>query len=241
MALRRFVARRGTPTEIWSDNGTAFVGANRELRTLYASATSNYAANEKINWRFLPPSAPFMGGAWERLVRNVRTALRVTLTERAPSDEVLRTLLAEAEALVNARPLTHVSSDSTSEEALTPAHFLLGASSGRPIPATMTEADLLSRSSWRRAMRLTDHFWRRWVREYLPTLVPRSSNGEAPNIAVGDLVVIADGNLPRGSWPRGRVTALFPGRDGIVRVADVATTAGVLRRPLKKLVRIPAN
>ncbi|XP_073967443.1 uncharacterized protein [Choristoneura fumiferana] len=241
MALRRFVARRGTPTEIWSDNGTAFVGANRELWTLYASATSNYAANEKINWRFLPPSAPFMGGAWERLVRNVRTALRVTLTERTPSDEVLRTLLAEAEALVNARPLTHVSSDSTSEEALTPAHFLLGSSSGRPIPATMTEADLLSRSSWRRAMRLTDHFWRRWVREYLPTLVPRSSNGEAPSIAVGDLVLIADGNLPRGSWPRGRVTALFPGRDGIVRVADVATTAGVLRRPLKKLVRIPAN
>ena len=32
MAVERFVSRRGTPAIIWSDNGTTFVGAEKELR-----------------------------------------------------------------------------------------------------------------------------------------------------------------------------------------------------------------
>lgn len=238
MSLRRFIARRGTPAEIWSDNGTAFVGANRELRRLYAEATAQYATSEKINWRFIPPAAPFMGGSWERLVKSVKVALKVTLTERAPTDEVLRTLLAEAEALVNSRPLTHVTVDDNSEEALTPTHFLLAASSGRPIPATVSDSDFASRSSWRKAVRLADHFWQRWVKEYLPTLIPRRGRGEVPEVAVGDVVLIADPNSPRGTWPRGRVTAVFPGPDGVIRVADVRTLMGIMRRPLRKLVKL---
>ncbi|XP_063629855.1 uncharacterized protein LOC134801251 [Cydia splendana] len=239
MSLRRFTARRGTPSELWSDNGTAFVGASRELRRLYDDATSQFAAAQRINWRFIPPAAPFMGGCWERLVKSVKTALKVTLTERAPTDEVLRTLLAEAEALVNSRPLTHVSVDPQSEESLTPMHFLLGSSSGRPLPVTSSETDLLSRTSWRKAVGLSEHFWRRWLKEYLPTLTPRRGRGEVPQIAVGDLVLIADGNSPRGSWPRGRITAVFPGPDGIIRVADVHSLGGVLRRPLRKLIKLP--
>uniref|UniRef100_A0A182XPY2 Integrase catalytic domain-containing protein n=1 Tax=Anopheles quadriannulatus TaxID=34691 RepID=A0A182XPY2_ANOQN len=50
MAIRRFVSRRGPPTEIFSDNGTNFVGANAHT-----------------TWRFNPPSAPHMGGVWERM------------------------------------------------------------------------------------------------------------------------------------------------------------------------------
>lgn len=237
MCLRRFIAKRGTPSQIYSDNGTSFVGANRQLRALYNEAVADYAANEKIEWIFIPPSAPFMGGAWERLVKSVKLALKVTLRERAPTDEVLATLLAEAEALVNARPLTHVSPDAADPEALTPSHLLLGSSSGRPIPAQLSDSDLCSRSGWRRALRLADHFWRRWVMEYLPTLAPRRVRGlPTPTISIGDPVLIADGDLPRGTWPRGIVSRTFPGRDGVIRVVDIRTAAGTLRRPLKKVV-----
>ena len=38
--LRRFVARRGKPTNIWSDHGTNFVGAAQQLSELYASDIS---------------------------------------------------------------------------------------------------------------------------------------------------------------------------------------------------------
>ncbi|XP_059058147.1 uncharacterized protein LOC131851643 [Achroia grisella] len=212
MALRRFIARRGTPSEIHSDNGTSFVGANRELRALYSEVTSNFAAGEMIKWKFIPPSAPFMGGSWERLVRSVKTALKVTLGNniRSPTDEVFSTLLCEAEALVNSRPLTHVACDPQYPEALTPSHFLLGYSSGRPIPANLTDSDICSRAGWRRALRMADHFWKRWITEYLPTLSPRKFVGKVPQVSIGDIVIVVDGTLPRGTWPKGRITAMYP-------------------------------
>jgi transposase InsO family protein len=89
MAFRRFIARRGTPTTLYSDNQTAFVRASRELAQLYEQPVQEFAANERITWKCIPPSAPFMGGCWERLVRSVKTALSATLTQRAPSEEVL--------------------------------------------------------------------------------------------------------------------------------------------------------
>lgn len=101
MALRRFIARRGCPTRIHSDNGTAFVSASNILPDLY-----DFSVNRGIDWKFIPPSSPFMGGCWERLVGSVKTSLKFTLKDRTPRMEVLHTLLLEVEAIVNARPLT---------------------------------------------------------------------------------------------------------------------------------------
>ncbi|XP_052758002.1 uncharacterized protein LOC128202280 [Galleria mellonella] len=239
MSLRRFIGRRGVPTEIWSDNGTAFVGANHLLKSLYGAEMELFAANECISWKFIPPSAPFMGGSWERLVRSVKTAMQVTLKERTPSDEILLTLLIEAEALINSRPLTHVPSDPDQSEALTPFHFILGTSSGKPIPARLEDRDLCSRAGWKRALRLADHFWSRWVKEYLPTLLPRRGQGIAPRVNVGDLVPVVDDQQPRGTWLRGIITAIYRGQDSIARIAEVRTPIGLFRRPMRKLVPLP--
>lgn len=236
MCLKRFISRRGKPAKILSDNGTAFTGANNILKR----AMSEVSAEQKIVWSFIPPSSPHMGGAWERLVKSVKVALHAILQERNPKEELLYTALLEAEALVNSRPLTHVSFDPGDQEALTPFHFILGSSSPyHPIPVTTDDGDFLGRSDWRKSQRLADMFWRRWVKEYLPTLAPRQSPPKGDNtVTVGDLVLILDGSLPRGTWPRGRVAAVYPGRDGIIRVADVITAGGRLRRPLVKLVKL---
>ncbi|XP_059045303.1 uncharacterized protein LOC131841083 [Achroia grisella] len=238
MCLKRFISRRGTPDKIYSDNGTAFVGSNNILK-----AMSEEGANTGITWSFIPPAAPHMGGAWERLVRSVKTALKVILRDRAPRDEVLHTALIEVEALVNSRPLTHVPLDPSSP-ALTPFHFILGESSPyHPVPVILDESDFLGRSDWRKAQCLADMFWSRWVKEYLPTLIPRRSPGQnrEQTVTVGDMVLIVDPSLPRGTWPLGRIATVFPGRDGIVRVAEVSTSGGILRRPLKRLVKLPVD
>ncbi|GBP48985.1 hypothetical protein EVAR_35606_1 [Eumeta japonica] len=118
------------------------------------------------------PGAPNMGGAWERLVRSVKTALAATLRERSPREEVLHTLLLEAEHIVNSRPLTEVDVEPAEAEGLTPNHFLIGRSCGAAAAGHFDDNVLFGPANWRTCQRLADHFWQRWLREYLPTLVP---------------------------------------------------------------------
>ncbi|XP_070172315.1 uncharacterized protein [Polyergus mexicanus] len=66
-ALNRFSSRRGLPQAIYSDNGTTFVGADRELskayrKTLRDPQLLNITAGDNISWHFIPPSAPHFGG-----------------------------------------------------------------------------------------------------------------------------------------------------------------------------------
>ncbi|XP_029160290.1 uncharacterized protein LOC114932289 [Nylanderia fulva] len=70
-ALRRFVSRRGLCTDIYSDCGTTFIGADRTLRELFKASTSEShhiarAANTQgIRWHFNPPAASHFGDLWE--------------------------------------------------------------------------------------------------------------------------------------------------------------------------------
>ncbi|GBP27999.1 hypothetical protein EVAR_83630_1 [Eumeta japonica] len=145
----RMIARRGCPTEIWSDNGTNLRGAARELHNIFNENMKTEANLKTIRWRFIPPGAPFMGGAWERLIRSVKNSLNTVLLTKNPTEEVLNTLLAEVEYTVNNRPLTYVTTDPEAPESLTPNHFLLGGSAAAPAPGTFNESDLNSRAQWR--------------------------------------------------------------------------------------------
>lgn len=240
MALRRMIARRGTPSVIYSDNGTNLRGADNELRRslieLNRSKLHEDGTVRGIEWRFIPPGAPEMGGAWERMIRTVKTALKVVLKERAPHPETLSTFITEVEALVNSRPITYVSCDPNYPEALTPNHFLLGTSSNGPALGIYDNDDLCLRKQWRIAQRLTDMFWSRWLKEFLPTLLPRFKwNKEQRSLRDGDFVLLIEPNLDRGSWRHGVVSATHGGDDGRIRVVDVRTRTGVVRRPVTRV------
>ena len=131
MALRRFVARRAaTPRAIWCDNGTNLVAGEKEIRQSLAEWNQAQIADELsqrgIEWNFIPPAASHMGGVWERLVASTKRALRVVLGSQCVADDVLQTVLAEVEFVINSRPLTYVSADVKDAEPLTPNHFLVG-------------------------------------------------------------------------------------------------------------------
>lgn len=121
MAFRRFIARRGAPLEVYSDNGTCFVGASRRLKKEIREINEKCAAtftNARTSWIFNPPAAPHMGGLWERMVRSVKTAMQALGDGlRHPTEETFETIVLEAEAIVNSRPLTYVGLDSGDQEA----------------------------------------------------------------------------------------------------------------------------
>ncbi|XP_051159838.1 uncharacterized protein LOC127280693 [Leptopilina boulardi] len=243
MALRRMMSRRGQPSVIFTDNGTNFVGASREIKTAFTEMEKNqqlqFAAENKIKWVFTPPIAPHMGGAWERLVRSVKVSLRAILTEQAPKEELLSTLFAEVEHCINSRPLTHVSLDPQEKEALTPNHFLIGSSSGKAICARFRGVTECTKSQWLKAQRLADQFWERWLKEYVPTMIARQKwTEETDPLEVGDVVLVAHPQETRSSWPRGIIEAVYPGPDGRIRVVMVKTARGKFRRPTTGLIRI---
>lgn len=209
MCMRNFMARRGVPLRAFSDNGTNFHGTNNELKSMWQGVDKDKLANEftnsNIEWTFNPPSAPHMGGSWERLVQSVKKVLVQIKPSRTPSDELLRSLLIEVEAVVNARPLTYIPTDHD-EEALTPNHFLFGSSNGlKPVGDFSNEAATL-RKNWMTVQQISNSFWKRWVREYMPTLTRRSKwFSNVKPIQVNDVVIIVDENNPRNCWPKGIV------------------------------------
>ncbi|XP_055603880.1 uncharacterized protein LOC129752114 [Uranotaenia lowii] len=103
LCIRRFIARRGAPAEIYSDNGTNFRGAANELQKQLLEVNQGCAetfTNTNTNWFFNPPAAPHTGGVWERLVRSVKTALEALHdVPRVPDDETFETIILEAESL----------------------------------------------------------------------------------------------------------------------------------------------
>lgn len=235
LCLQNFIARRGMPSTIYSDNGTNFHGANNELQLLWKQVQSN-CNHWEIEWRFNPPAAPHMGGSWERLVGSVKRILVQTMPSRNPTDELLHAYLIEAEHTVNSRPLTFVSLETTDDEALTPNHFLLGSSNGRKPPGEFTEKDLVNRKNWRKSQMLANQFWKKWISDYLPTITRRTKwFKNTPSIKEGDVVLIVDENLPRNTWPKGRVISTRTGKDGVVRSATIQTERGIYNRPVVKL------
>ncbi|XP_028413086.1 uncharacterized protein LOC114535945 [Dendronephthya gigantea] len=102
-ALRRFVARRGQPEEMRSDNGGNFVKGEKELRQAVNdwNQTQIHEAllQQHVKWTFNPPAGSHHGGVWERCIRTVRKVILATLKERQLDEESLNTLMCEVESV----------------------------------------------------------------------------------------------------------------------------------------------
>jgi hypothetical protein len=239
MALMRFISRRGPPKEMFSDNGTNFVGADNELRQVVQRVPHQQVGDSLLNydiqWQFQPPACSHRGGVWERLIRSVRRILSAISKEQVVTDESLTTFLAEVERIMNCRPIAPVSDDHTANMALTPNDILLL----RPGRALIPEAILCLdqyRKHWKQALHLSNVFWKRWSREYLHLLQLRQKwQFKERNFEVGDVVLIASADCKRFEWPLARVTLTYPDSDGVVRKVDVKTSRGESTRDIRSL------
>jgi len=146
---------------------------------------------------------------------------------------MLQTFMAKVWGILNSRPLTPASSDLKHLEPLTPNHLLLLPS--LPVGSFGKEASYRKRR--RRQIRyMSDIFWKRWLKEYLPTLQERAKwMKPRRSLAIGNLVLTADENVHHGKWPVSKVIDVFRGKDGYVRSATVQTSLTVLTRPVTKL------
>jgi hypothetical protein len=242
-AISRFIARRGPPKILHSDQGTNMTSADKELRSALGWSDDAMAAAlspRRIEWRFNAPHCSHRGGLWERLIRSARVILRALIKQQLLSDEGLSTVLCEVERILNDRPITQVSSDPRDPVALTPADLLL--LRGNTCQSLCRQdPDPPLRRWWRQAQYVADVFWRRWIREYVPQLIARQKwHTKSRDLRMGDLVLVADHNLPRGQWPLGIIQTATPGRDGLVRSVTIRTTKSTLKRPVTQVALLEA-
>jgi len=236
-ALDRFISLRGKPSVIYSDNGTNYVGAERELRVFYESLqgsdVGDHLAKDAIGWSFSPPHGPHFGGIWESVVKSAKHHLKRVLGSNSFTIEEMMTVLAKIGACLNSRPLCPMSNNPDDLEVLTPGHFLIG----RPLNAVphpdVTSLKWNSMDRWQKVHQIAQLFWERWSQEYLAELQRRSKwIKDQPNLKVGDVVVIKEDNLVPAKWKLGRVVEAIVGSDGKVRVVNLRTESGLLKRPV---------
>lgn len=229
-ALRRFFAIRGPAKQLRSDCGTNFIAASKELKLTkqqQGPSIQRYLSDQGCSWEFNPPYSSHMGGSWERMIGVARRIFdSILLQEHVHlSHEVLCTFMCEVSAIINARPLTPVSTDPDAPFPLTPTTLLTQKGAVPPPPGNFSDKDL-HQSQWRQVQALASTFWTRWRREYLPTLQSRRKwVGAHRNLQQGDVVLLKDSQAARNEWPLALVTTTYPSQDGKVRKVEVKTAA----------------
>ena len=205
-----------------------------------------YLAKQEIKWQYNLAKAPFSGGFFERLVRSVKSSLKKCVGNATLSYDELNTVIIQIEAVLNARPLTYLYTDSI-EEALTPSHLIIGRRILN-LPDTFLEEDedaqvtgKTARSRQFYLSQVLTHYWKRWKREYLVDLREchnlKSRGQNTPVIKQGDIVTIEDEHQRnRLLWKLGRVRSIIKDSEGVPRGAQVRTSNGnIIQRPLQKL------
>nr|XP_047137485.1 uncharacterized protein LOC124813988 [Hydra vulgaris] len=229
-SLRRFIAKRGAPGEITSDNGSHFI----------SKVTQDFISSRGISWHFNPPAAPWWGGYFERLVASTKRCLRKVIANARLTYEELLTILAEVEAVVNNRPITFTY-NKPGDTPLTPNHLLYGRTLNfLAIEDDNIEYNLNARSAY--ISNILNHYWKRWRDEYVIKLreYHKHIKGKGTNqIAINDLVLIHDPNIKRGLWKTGIVQRLIKSHDNQIRIAEVKYIRNgkeiIIQRPINRL------
>lgn len=235
MALRRFMSRRGKPFEILADRGSNFRGGEAMLREAFQKvepALRQQLAEQQITFRFNPPHAPHFGGVWEREIRSIKASLRVILGSQLIPEAVIRTVLIEVEGILNSKPLGYISSAPADPDPITPNILLMGRRDASLPQATFASTSFVGTRRWRHSQLLADHFWSRFIRDYLPSLQPRGKwRRDTINMTVGQTVLIVDPQFPRALWA--------VGVDGRIQTVEVKVGEKCYIRPVARLIPLP--
>ena len=144
--------------------------------------------------------------------------------------------MCEVENIINSQLLTAVSNNVKDLQPLMPSMLLCLKEEQSLPPGTKDSFDFYSSKCWRCVQYLANLFWKRWVKEYLLILQKRQKWTKLnPNFTVGDVVIIADDNLPQNAWHMGVILETRNDKRGVVCSTKIKTTTSVFDCPITKL------
>lgn len=246
MALENFIARRGIPTEIWSDNATNYIGAEKEIHELHnqwlsqTNELTRLLASKRITFKHIPARASHMAGIWERAVGQVKYHLKRVLKDTKLTARRFDYVLKQIECCLNSRPLWALTPNADDIEVLTPSHFFNFEPINTLPRPDITHIPINRLCQYQYLYRLYTEFWKGWAKEYIDQLQPREKWNQAePNVHIGQVVVISDDNVPPSKWPLGKIIGVHPGKDNLIRTVEVLCKGRTLTRPIHRLGILP--
>ncbi|XP_063404523.1 uncharacterized protein LOC134687988 [Mytilus trossulus] len=251
-ALRRFYALRGKVQEFRSDRGSNFVGCTDALQidalNVEDGEVRTLLNKNRTIWRFNTPHSSHMGGSWERMIGIARKILNNMLFDvryKNLTHEVLTTFMAEVTAIMNARPIVPVSTDSDNPTILTPSLLLTQKTSDQEDSfENITSTACMYQSQWKYVQTLAEIFWKRWSREYLQTLQKRQKwKKEVTNLKQGDIILMREKDMVRSEWPIGTILRTFASEnDNLIRKIEVRVIKQgkpvIYVRPITEIVEL---
>ena len=111
--------------------------------------------------KFNPSSSPWMGVAWDSLIKSVKRLLKVINLDRIFTEEALYTFLCEIESLLNNLPVTAFKDDINDCEALAPSHLILRNSSSNYSLCKCQNDEIYYRKKWCAVQAAANMFWHR--------------------------------------------------------------------------------
>ncbi|XP_070067180.1 uncharacterized protein [Drosophila virilis] len=210
--LKSFMARRGCPRRMLSDNGTNFRGASRVLKDEIERISPALIERQypELEFTFIPPGSPHVGGSWERMVRSTKSILSEILPPSGLREEVLRAALADV-----------IQADCVRED-------------------YGSKAELAWHEGLESTVNWLTNFGRDGCASiclHSPDVLSGFNRHSNP-ISVDDIVIIVDDGAKRNCWTRGVVVAVHRSKDGQVRSAVVRTADGIITRPAVKLAKL---
>ena len=238
LSFKSFIARRGRPETVYSDNGRTFVGAASWLKKVRSSERFNdFLAHQGILWKFNLSKAPWWGGQFERMVGLVKGALRKSIGKSLLTFAELKEILLDVEVTLNNRPLSYVEDD-IQMPLITPESMMRPQSNLLPELEPHLEETVPLRKRAKYLKRCKDAMWRRWTSEYLRGLRERHNlkhKGSSGVVKKGEVVIIKGDEKDRNHWKLGIVEELMPGKDGVVRAVRLREGRNRLERPVQHL------
>jgi hypothetical protein len=235
-AIDRFINRRGKPEHIQCDLGSSFVGVNNDMKRAIEKLSESLPAEAVIKYRididFNAAGSPNQGGAWERLIKDVKRCIYASVENmKKLSYEAFQTLLIRIEAIMNNRPLAF----DDAGIALTPNLFL----NPTQIVIGTLPFETSSLKVLQQIQLAESKFWKDWRNLYLFSLsVDRlQRRGKFIQLKPGDQVLIDDSNDSKisKSWTSGKIVEVFTSPDGVVRSAKVETPKGIEIRGMSRI------
>ncbi|XP_078361896.1 uncharacterized protein LOC144646227 [Oculina patagonica] len=236
-ALKEFVARRGCPQTIVSDNGKTFVATGKWLSKLKKDQSlADYLGTLEIKWRFNLARAPWWGGFFERLIGIMKRSLSKVVGKSLLTFQELEEVLLDVEMTMNNRPLLY-QGEEFEKPVLTPNTLLRG----EPIPILEEDLEKIGEENVTKRMRFLEkskqHLRKRFMKEYVHALEERQQKSEGNTEKIPDIgaVVMLKGEAKdKAMWKLGRVVSKITGKDGTVRGLKLKQGNGyIVERPLQ--------